>query len=158
MLATKASHCENTTFVDVDYQSLMLEKTKIIKGTEQLSRLLGDDVDPQGMKNFLLRRGKYAALSCDLTDINRLDSTIAQDFGHDCMFFVICEVSITYMDPESSNALIGWAATLGNGKFLFNIISRNPWMQTNYCSALVARQIVPESILYEPFTLFRVSV
>ena len=116
MLATKPELCTGAVFVDVDYEPLLLEKTKIVKETEQLRLLLDRLVEPQDQDGFLLKSENYAAISCDLKDLERLDRLIRGTFGSDVSFLVICEVSITYMDHSAANAIVHWAATLGNGK------------------------------------------
>lgn len=97
----------------------MLEKVEIINETEQLRSLLGNPLETQDPNEFLLRYENYAALSCDLRDLDRLDRVIRGAFDPTASFLVLCEVSITYMNPADANALIEWAGSLGKGKLLF---------------------------------------
>ena len=116
MLAQHPKLCERTTFVDVDYDALLRDKVAIIKSTEQLRLLLDDVKESPPSDDFLLRSKNYAALACDLKDIERLDGIIRGAFNSNAAFLVICEVSITYMDPQDANAILKWASSLGNGK------------------------------------------
>ena len=116
MLATKPELCKGAMFVDVDYEKLILEKARIVNQAEQLRLLLDRIVESQDRDDFVLKSENYSAISCDLRDIDRLDRLIRGTFSADAMYLVICEVSLTYMDARAADAVIRWAATLGNGK------------------------------------------
>ena len=116
MLAEYQELCKRTTFVDVDYDTLLRDKVGIIRSTEQLRLLLDDVEESPPADGFLLRSKNYAALACDLRDVERLDRIIHGAFDSSAAFLVICEVSITYMDPQDANAILRWASSLGNGK------------------------------------------
>ena len=93
----------------------MLRKVKMIRAEEKLRLHLDKLVEPQDMDGFLLWSENYAALSCDLTDIGRLEKAIRGAFSVPVTFLVVSEVSTTYMKPEEADALIAWASSLGNG-------------------------------------------
>ena len=130
MLKKKPECCQNATFVDIDYPTLMKKKCETITQTGELSDLLDKVTLTDQDEGVLLRSEQYVAVGCDLCDIERLDDVIRTEFPvSDSVFLFIAEVSITYMDTSSANALIEWASTLGD--------SKNPKSFQNYqCSGL----------------------
>lgn len=115
-------HCASShaVFVDVDFLDLARRKRRVILETPELVSQLSD-VQPEedGLHPSLLLRSKYYQLvGCDLRQLDVLQqalSLIAEP--EDCLFFYVAEVSITYMDSCSADALIQWASTLGQAEF-----------------------------------------
>ncbi|WPH04407.1 Hypothetical protein R9X50_00729800 [Acrodontium crateriforme] len=112
--------CENATFVDVDYPTLMQNKLGIIDKTPELRSLLpnftrtNDDVGLVGSSD------PYVAVGCDLHDLPRLkvvlqDHLRIQDLNVAILF--VSEVSTAYMSKEASQAVIQWTASHDDVRF-----------------------------------------
>jgi tRNA wybutosine-synthesizing protein 4 len=66
-----------------------------------------------------LRSEQYMAIGCDLRQLDVLEKTLRAELdipGSSVLF--VAEVSATYMPVADSDALIRWAGTLEDGKFL----------------------------------------
>ncbi|KAI6781992.1 uncharacterized protein J7T54_003411 [Emericellopsis cladophorae] len=107
---------DGSLFVDIDYPHLMRKKRAIVLQTPQLRDLLGtgvtiskDDNDP-----VLLESAKYCQLACDLRELEALRRTLDSILLlKDAEVLFVAEVSITYMDTASADALIKWASGIG---------------------------------------------
>lgn len=113
--------CRNATFVDVDYPDLILKKRSIVLETPELANLLGSDFScsNEDANGVVLRSPKYSQVACDLREPENLRQALARicDLSK-CEVLFIGEVSITYMDTTSADALIEWASTLKNGQLM----------------------------------------
>ncbi|KAL2821639.1 hypothetical protein BJX63DRAFT_223113 [Aspergillus granulosus] len=113
LLNTDRPLCKNTTFVDVDYEKLMVNKRIIIEKTEVITPLLenvefGTDEDA-----VQVRSTEYIAIGCDLKNLEKLDHVLkTQVLLTECAVLFVAEVSLTYMDVQSANAVINWASKL----------------------------------------------
>ena len=108
--------CEYTKFVDVDYRQLIAKKCETVFTTRQLYDVLGHVETPIAAEAVCLRSDKYLAMGCDLQDIDKLDELLKREFNlSNCQVLCIAEVSVTYMDVKAADALISWAAHLGDG-------------------------------------------
>lgn len=118
MLAAEPHLCRNATFVDVDYPDLVAKKCTTIGDTPELKGLLNKAAEIHDDGKVLLKSENYVAIGCDLTDIADLTHKIESTVGYDdCIYFVIAEVSTTYMSPETADAIVSWAADFPcNGK------------------------------------------
>lgn len=95
----------------------MLKKREIVSSTKELNSLLTNLETLDG--DLLLRSDEYFQLGCDLRDLKLLDQTLANALDiQNCVVLLTAEVSITYMNVEAADALIGWASSLPNGKNL----------------------------------------
>lgn len=109
-------------FVDVDFPLLMRRKCNIVLSTPELHLPLGslqhteeDDPSP-----ILLRSQHYFQVGCDLRRLSILeDSLNAIVDRHDSWFFFVAEVSVTYMDTGSADALIGWCNKFAEGMYMY---------------------------------------
>ena len=107
----------STTFIDVDYPQLIDKKVKTIRDSPQLYSLLGDTHVTTNQNLLELHSGSYSALGCDLRDLERLIHLLENKIElSQCMVLLVAEVSVTYMDVDAADALIGWAGGLDNGK------------------------------------------
>ncbi|KAK2927506.1 JmjC domain [Fusarium oxysporum f. sp. vasinfectum] len=100
--------CENTLFIDVDYPDLMLKKRAIVLGTPQLHELLGDSpaISEKVTDQILLRSDKYCQIGCDLRELESLRNCLESFLNlAECSVLFVAEVSITYMDTFSADAL-----------------------------------------------------
>ncbi|KAH7173650.1 leucine carboxyl methyltransferase 2 [Fusarium flagelliforme] len=112
--------CENTLFIDVDYPDLMRKKRAIVLGTQQLRELLGDDpyMSENDTDPLLLRSDKYCQVGCDLRELESLRRCLESFLPlSECSVLFVAEVSVTYMDTISADALIQWASTIGQAEF-----------------------------------------
>lgn len=103
-------------FVDVDFPDLIRNKRQIVLNTPELlanlSAVETRDTDP----NVLLRSDRYTQIGVDLRNVSALENALSSIFNvRDCHFLFVAEVSITYMETSSADALIQWAASLGQG-------------------------------------------
>lgn len=66
---------------------------------------------------LLLESDQYLQVGCDLGDISKLSLVLGSAVDLE-RSLVLCtaEVSITYMDVEAADALIGWVRTLPEGE------------------------------------------
>ncbi|KAF5714882.1 leucine carboxyl methyltransferase 2 [Fusarium mundagurra] len=108
--------CKNTLFIDVDYPDLMLKKRAIVLGTPQLHELLGDSptISEKVTDHILLRSDKYCQIGCDLRELESLRNCLESFLNlNECSVLFVAEVSITYMDTFSADALVQWASSIG---------------------------------------------
>lgn len=107
----------HTVFVDVDYEKLMVNKKIAIRQTQNITDLLGEidfGVDHEAIQ---IRSPRYLAVGCDLKNLQKLDDVMCASIlpSTDCSVLCLAEVSLTYMDVKSANAVISWASKLTNG-------------------------------------------
>ena len=108
------SAISNVTFIDIDYKDLMVKKRSVVQATSQLNSMFTNIEYPDG--DVLLRSDQYIQLGCDLRDLNHLQKTLSSVLNVErCAILFTAEVSITYMDVESADALIRWAGTMPDG-------------------------------------------
>ncbi|ODA82023.1 hypothetical protein RJ55_00528 [Drechmeria coniospora] len=111
---------KNALFIDVDYPSLMLRKRAIVLETPQLVELLGADfsVSESDDDLVLLKSPQYCQIGCDLRQLDKLRTTLETVLRlSDCEVLFVAEVSVTYMDTHSADALIHWASSIGTPEF-----------------------------------------
>jgi tRNA wybutosine-synthesizing protein 4 len=93
----------------------MRKKADIINEEPKLRDLLGVGGLDRPETGFL-HSENYIAIGCDLYDLPTLKQALSEEFtGQQCMFLLVAEVSITYMETPNADALIAWAACLGDG-------------------------------------------
>ena len=101
-------------FIDIDYKDLMIKKRDTVSSTKELNSLLSS-VEVLG-GDVLFRSDQYLQLGCDLRDLEHLNHTLKSVIDiEECLILLTAEVSITYMDVESADALIKWAGRLPDG-------------------------------------------
>ncbi|KNG84409.1 leucine carboxyl methyltransferase 2 [Aspergillus nomiae NRRL 13137] len=115
LLSADNDLCRDTTFVDIDYAKLMVNKKKAIRQTNEITQLL-EDVEFLPDENALQIRSKhYVAIGCDLKNLTKLDDVLrAEVLPSECAVLFLAEVSLTYMDVKSANAVVSWASRLNN--------------------------------------------
>lgn len=63
-----------------------------------------------------IRSRQYVAVGCDLKNLDKLDHVLKTEIlPADCAVLFLAEVSLTYMDVKSANAVVNWASKLSNG-------------------------------------------
>ncbi|RSL54860.1 tRNA wybutosine-synthesizing protein 4 [Fusarium sp. AF-6] len=113
-------NCEDTIFLDVDYPDLMRKKRAIVLGIPELSELLGPEpyISEKDTDHVLLRSDKYCQIGCDLRELDALRQCLETFLPlSDCSVLFVAEVSITYMDTASADALVQWASSIGQAEF-----------------------------------------
>ncbi|KAI0484006.1 leucine carboxyl methyltransferase [Xylariaceae sp. FL0804] len=109
--------CRGVKFIDIDFPDLMSKKQRIVRETPELSSVLTgleSDVDDR----ILLKSDQYFQLGCDLRDLAGIEKALSTFLDiADCAFMFVAEVSITYMETESADSVIRWAASLGQADF-----------------------------------------
>ncbi|KAK1146060.1 tRNA methyltransferase ppm2 [Aspergillus melleus] len=115
LLSAEKSLCRDTTFVDIDYEKLMINKKTALRQTGEITELLEgveflpDDSDVQ------IRSKDYIAVGCDLKNLTKLDRVLkTQILPSECSVLFLAEVSLTYMDVKSANAVVNWASKLSD--------------------------------------------
>lgn len=92
----------------------MLKKRSIVLETPQLRDILGQDFLVSDQDQILLRSDRYCQIGCDLRELTKLRASLETLIPlAGCPVLFIAEVSITYMDTKSADALIQWASTIG---------------------------------------------
>lgn len=120
--------CQDAVFIDVDYPDLMRKKRTIVLETPELRGILGQDFKTSQVEDdpVLLKSDKYCQLACDLRDLKAFQKTLESLLPlSECSVLFVAEVSITYMDTKSADALIQWASSIGKG-------AQNPLLSSSY--------------------------
>ncbi|PHH65395.1 hypothetical protein CDD81_2499 [Ophiocordyceps australis] len=105
------SACNGALFVDIDYPQLMLKKRHVVLQTPQLEALTRNGLCIDFTPLVLLKSQLYCQLGCDLRQLHHLDQSLASVLpSPDCEILFVAEVSLTYMDTLSANALLKWAS------------------------------------------------
>lgn len=104
----------------MDYEKLIGIKSAIIQQTEEFRRLLGSKLEVFPDQDVVrLRAPQYAAIGCDLRDLARLERGLQAVLGSTpASILCIAEVSLTYMDVQSADALISWIPRFGKGEMI----------------------------------------
>lgn len=112
-------HCSSSLFVDVDFAELARRKRQVILETPELVSQLAEvqTHEDELYPNLLLRSKSYHLVGCDLRQSAVLQQALSSILDpNECIFLFLAEVSITYMETHSADALIQWASSLGQGK------------------------------------------
>ena len=116
MLSHARDLCNWTKFIDIDFPQLMEKKCKTIRKKANFFDLLDRIREPMDSSLVKLRSDQYVAIGCDLADIKALKMVVEAECDMRSAFFVISEVSTTYMEPVVADRLLEWAAALGQGR------------------------------------------
>ena len=107
----------------MDYRQLIDKKCETIYSTQQLHNLLGHIETSKKVEAVRLRSDSYLAIGCDLSDTSKLDEALRNELDlANCLVLCIAEVSVTYMDVQAADAVISWAACLGDGSFVAKLV------------------------------------
>jgi tRNA wybutosine-synthesizing protein 4 len=102
--------------VDIDYEKLMLNKKAALREAGALTQILEDVEFGPDESAVQIRSGQYVAVGCDLKNLDKLDRVLrAEVLPAECAVLFLAEVSLTYMDVKSANAVVSWASRLSNG-------------------------------------------
>lgn len=103
----------------MDFNELARRKRQVILETPELASQLSEVQAGEDAlyPNLLLRSKCYHLVGCDLRRTAELQQALSSVLDPDkCIFLFLAEVSITYMETNSADALIRWASSLGQGK------------------------------------------
>ena len=108
--------CQGAKFIDIDFPDLMAKKRAIVEATPELHAGL-TDLCRSEQPDLFLQSEEYVQIGCDLRELARIQQALAQvvDIATSEFIFV-AEVSITYMETKGADAVIEWAAGLGQGQ------------------------------------------
>lgn len=116
LLSAERSLCRDTTFVDIDYEKLMINKKTALRQTDEITELLDDVEFLPDHSDLQIRSKKYIAIGCDLKNLAKLDHALkTRILPSQCSVLFLAEVSLTYMDVKSANAVVNWASKLSDG-------------------------------------------
>ncbi|ETI21564.1 hypothetical protein G647_07911 [Cladophialophora carrionii CBS 160.54] len=105
--------CNNTKFLDVDFEALMVTKREIILNTPQMKEMLSMTPEAELENGVVFDSVEYSGIGCDLRNLTRLERLIKSVVDVDqSLILCVAEVSITYMSTEDADALIRWTTTL----------------------------------------------
>lgn len=117
MLSAEKSLCKDTKFVDIDYEKLMVNKKTAIQRNNEITELLENVEFFPDDKAVQICSDHYLAIGCDLKNIKKLDKTLRNEvLPAECSVLFLAEVSLTYMDVGSANAVVNWASKLSSGQ------------------------------------------
>ncbi|KAK2746352.1 tRNA methyltransferase ppm2 [Myotisia sp. PD_48] len=115
LLSRDPNGCRNAKFIDIDHHKLMAEKKIAIAKNKELHNLIPDVVFPQTTTDggVVISGCQYAGIGCDLGNLKGLEEALRSELDPS-NFSILCtaEVSLTYMDVQSADALIAWASKL----------------------------------------------
>lgn len=95
-------------FVEIDFPDVVRRKINIIQRHDVLKDTIGQyNVDPG---NHSLVSDDYVIIPCDLTDLNKLESFMTDDFkvDFDLPTLLFSECVLTYVDYQQSVDLLQW--------------------------------------------------
>lgn len=88
-----------------------------IQRTEEITNLLEDVEFLADESPVQIRSKQYIALGCDLKNLTKLEDVLKNEIlPSDCSILCTAEVSLTYMDVKSADAVINFASKISNGK------------------------------------------
>ncbi|EAW13037.1 tRNA methyltransferase PPM2 [Aspergillus clavatus NRRL 1] len=115
LLSADKSLCSTTQFVDIDYEKLMINKKTAIRRTDEITQLLENVEFLSDESPIQIRSEKYIGVGCDLKNLKKLDDVLRTEvLPSECSILFLAEVSLTYMDVKSANAVLDWASKLND--------------------------------------------
>ncbi|KAK2766929.1 tRNA methyltransferase ppm2 [Arachnomyces sp. PD_36] len=115
LLSREPELCGNARFIDIDYEKLMLTKRDTIQRNNELNKIVPIPETPPVNDGIVIENDHYLGVGCDLKDIPKLEKTLNSELDlSKYSIFCTAEVSLTYMDVKSADALIQWVSTISN--------------------------------------------
>lgn len=105
------------SFVDIDYADLISTKINIIKQTDELKNIVGQETHTD---KVLFQTPKYVATSCNLNESEKFNK-LMEDLNlndPDIVKVFVAEVSLAYMKPELADKVISLTSRLQNSHFV----------------------------------------
>lgn len=97
----------------------MRKKQAVVLQTPELRDLIGPDavISESDDNPVLLKSERYCQLACDLRELQAFREAIESLVPlENAQVLFVAEVSITYMDTQSTDSLIHWASSIGQGE------------------------------------------
>jgi tRNA wybutosine-synthesizing protein 4 len=139
-LSTEPELCANTKFIDIDYEKLMETKRNIVLEAPELAKLFKVNTQHPTDDGVLLDSDKYFILGCDLRNPKKVGRIIKSLIDIDkCAVLCVAEVSITYMAPEDSDAVLAWSSTLSPDVTFCLLEQRSPDRADNAFTATMMK-------------------
>ncbi|KAK0740709.1 hypothetical protein B0T18DRAFT_373778 [Schizothecium vesticola] len=119
-LARYPAQSRGAKFIDVDFPELMARKRQVVEATPALRTPLRW-VREQGelAAPVVYESDEYVQIGCDLRDLEGLrkglDMVVDVETSR---FLFVAEVSVTYMEREGADSVLGWAGGLGDAEFV----------------------------------------
>lgn len=98
----------------------MRKKQAVVLQTPELRELIGPDavISESDDNPVLLKSERYCQLACDLRELQAFREAIESLVPlENAQVLFVAEVSITYMDTQSTDSLIHWASSIGQGEW-----------------------------------------
>lgn len=129
-MLSKHAETHDVLFVDVDYPDLIRNKVAMVTASTELVEMLLNLQAP-GDNGLPLSSDRYVAIGCDLSYPQVLEALLRKLSNlSDCSFCFVAEVSVTYMKEEAADALIKWASSIGDARFI-QLEQCLPWSATH---------------------------
>ncbi|KAG7013821.1 tRNA wybutosine-synthesizing protein 4 [Cucurbita argyrosperma subsp. argyrosperma] len=97
-------------YVELDFKEVTTKKAAIIEACSQLREKLSGTVSISQEKGEV-HSDHYKLLPVDLRDIDKLNDVLAiAGMDPSLPTFIIAECVLIYVDPDSSQAIVGWAS------------------------------------------------
>ncbi|ETN42197.1 uncharacterized protein HMPREF1541_04138 [Cyphellophora europaea CBS 101466] len=139
-LSTEPELCTNTKFIDIDYEKLMESKRKIVLEASDLAKLFRPNHASPPNDGVLLDSDKYYILGCDLRNPKKIGRIIKSLVDiQNCIVLCVAEVSITYMAPDDSDAVLAWSSTLSPDVTFCLLEQRSPDRADNAFTATMMK-------------------
>nr|XP_028581326.1 tRNA wybutosine-synthesizing protein 4 isoform X1 [Podarcis muralis] len=101
----------HTVVFEVDFPDVARPKAALIRGTEELITLVGNDASAQALGATAFSGEDYRLLGVDLSELPRLEEALHRaGLDPKVPTMLLAEVVLTYMAVERSDALVQWAA------------------------------------------------
>ncbi|CCE85212.1 Piso0_004794 [Millerozyma farinosa CBS 7064] len=111
----------NLEFIDIDYPDLLKKKLQLVKSSEEMMSLIGDDNMVLNQDNnfdiYLFSSNNYKLVACDLKN-EKLYEQMLNNLGAATIKIFISEVSLAYMKPEHADSIISCSSKIPNSHFL----------------------------------------
>lgn len=111
--------CKDVKFLDIDFPDLMQRKRTTVMATHELNDCLTNlDVMEGASAGVMLKSDRYAQIGRDLRQLDAIRAAIAELVDIEASSFLfVAEVSITYMENVSADAILQWASGMGQAEF-----------------------------------------
>ncbi|XP_071611394.1 tRNA wybutosine-synthesizing protein 4 isoform X2 [Heliangelus exortis] len=100
----------HTVVCEVDFPVVASQKAALIKGTEELSALVGD-TGGEALGAIAFSGKDYKLLGVDLSELSELEKALEEaGMDNEIPTLFLAEVVLTYLENSRSDALVQWAA------------------------------------------------
>ncbi|XAR54186.1 tRNAPhe {7-[3-amino-3-(methoxycarbonyl)propyl]wyosine37-N}-methoxycarbonyltransferase [Bertholletia excelsa] len=106
-------------YVELDFKEVTSKKAALIENCHQLRDKVGETVSISREKGEVFAN-HYKLLPVDLRDMQKLDDVLAlANMDPSLPTFIIAECVLIYLDPDSTHAIVGWAAKIFSTAIFF---------------------------------------